>query len=250
MNRQGRQRTNWRGGGGFWRNIRALPCIFNMPGSLAVCFPKMRKAPSDHLVDTAKTLSYSRPNPAGLRGALTPDRHIQKISFWDRLASQGPGVLARFFRINRNFARALSWCLMQSWISNCCMMDCPLCRREAAFLQRRNRHAGWRENIAGQHLTRRHMTTGELMGSFMEFFPDAGWCGKWPFFREAYGPLAGWLLALGLAGSALAGGRGYEWFARNGWGLVEGWDVRGQRKLRGGRPEVAFMIPNHRQYFV
>ena len=98
--------------------------------------------------------------------------------------------------------------------------DCPLCRREADFLQRRNRH-GWLafENIAAPDFDPAvyKTTLEELMGVIHGVFPDGRLVQKVTVFREAYRAIGlGWLLApTGWPGLRWLADRGYEWFARN-----------------------------------
>ncbi len=98
--------------------------------------------------------------------------------------------------------------------------DCPLCRREAAFLQRRNRQ-GWLafENIAapGFDATAYGTTQEALMGVIHGVFPDGRLVRKMAVFREAYRAIGlGWLLApTAWPGLRWLADRGYEWFARN-----------------------------------
>ena len=98
--------------------------------------------------------------------------------------------------------------------------DCPLCRREAAFLQRRNRR-GWLafENIADPKFdpTAYGTTREDLMGVIHGVFPDGRLVRKVAVFREAYRAVGlGWLLApTGWPGLRWLADRGYEWFARH-----------------------------------
>ena len=97
---------------------------------------------------------------------------------------------------------------------------CPLCRREARFLQNRNRH-GWLafEDIAapGFDPAVYRTTREELMGVIHGVFPDGRIVRKLAVFREAYRAIGlGWLLApTGWPGLRWLADRGYEWFARN-----------------------------------
>jgi predicted DCC family thiol-disulfide oxidoreductase YuxK len=97
---------------------------------------------------------------------------------------------------------------------------CPLCRREARFLQRRNRHG----YLAFEDITSPgfdpavyHTTREELMGVIHGVFPDERIVRKVEAFREAYRAIGlGWLLApTGWPGLRWLTVRGYEWFARN-----------------------------------
>ncbi|MEJ0089890.1 MAG: DUF393 domain-containing protein [Limisphaerales bacterium] len=116
----------------------------------------------------------------------------------------------------------ITFCAMNQWRFKL-LYDgaCPLCQREAHFLQRRNRH-GWLafEDITapGFDATIYHTTQDELMGVIHGVFPDGR-------HRKEDGPSSAKLIApLGLAGCsrqpagrACAGlvDKGYEWFARN-----------------------------------
>ena len=98
--------------------------------------------------------------------------------------------------------------------------ECPLCRREARFLQRRNRHGRLAfEDIAapGFDPAAYHTTHEELMGVIHGVFPDGRMVKKMEVFREAYRAVGlGWLLApTGWPGLRWLADRGYEWFARN-----------------------------------
>lgn len=98
--------------------------------------------------------------------------------------------------------------------------DCPLCRREAAFLQRRNRD-GWLafENIAAPGFDPAAYGTSQkaLMGVIHGVFPNGRLVRKMAVFREAYRAIGlGWLLApTAWPGLSWLADRGYEWFARN-----------------------------------
>jgi hypothetical protein len=102
--------------------------------------------------------------------------------------------------------------------------DCPLCQREAKFLQRRNRH-GWLafEDIAalGFNASTYGCTQDELMGVIHGVFPDGRMVKKMAVFREAYRAIGlGWLLApTGWPGLRQLADLGYEWFARNRMGI-------------------------------
>jgi predicted DCC family thiol-disulfide oxidoreductase YuxK len=98
--------------------------------------------------------------------------------------------------------------------------DCPLCRREALFLQRRNRQGRLAfEDIAapGFDPAAYHTTREELMGVIHGVFPDGRMVKKMEVFREAYRAIGlGWLLApTGWPGLRRLADCGYEWFARN-----------------------------------
>ncbi len=98
--------------------------------------------------------------------------------------------------------------------------ECPLCRREANFLRRRNRHGALAfEDIAAPDFdaTIYHTTREELMGVIHGVFPDGRIVKKLEVFREAYRAVGlGWLLApTGWPGLRRLADLGYEWFARN-----------------------------------
>lgn len=98
--------------------------------------------------------------------------------------------------------------------------DCPLCQREARFLQKRNRH-GWLafEDIAapGFDPAIYNVTEAELMGVIHGVFPDGRMVRRLAVFREAYRAIGlGWLLApTEWPGLRWLADCGYEWFARN-----------------------------------
>ncbi len=102
--------------------------------------------------------------------------------------------------------------------------ECPLCKREARFLQRHNRH-GWLafEDIATPDFDPSvyHATREELMGVIHGVFPDGRIVKKVAVFREAYRAIGlGWLLApTGWPGLRWLADRGYEWFARHRMGI-------------------------------
>jgi predicted DCC family thiol-disulfide oxidoreductase YuxK len=98
--------------------------------------------------------------------------------------------------------------------------ECPLCRREARFLQRRNRHG----LLAFEDITAPgfdpaiyHSTRQELMGVIHGVYPDGRIVKKVEVFREAYRAIGlGWLLApTGWPGLHWLADCGYEWFASN-----------------------------------
>ena len=119
--------------------------------------------------------------------------------------------------------------------------DCPLCRREAAFLQRRNRNGALAfENIAAPDFDPAiYCTTREtLMGVIHGVFPDGRIVRKMAAFREAYRVVGlGWLLApTGWPGLRRLADWSYEWFARNRmW--IGGWFGRGCDLERCALPE-------------
>jgi len=102
--------------------------------------------------------------------------------------------------------------------------DCPLCRREAAFLQRRDRHGVLAfENITAPGFDPvAYGTTQEaLMGVIHGVFPDGRLVRKMAVFREAYRAIGlGWLLApTSWPGLRWFSDHGYEWFARHRLGI-------------------------------
>ena len=98
--------------------------------------------------------------------------------------------------------------------------ECPLCRREARFLQRRNRHGrlafeditapGFDSSVYGT-------TREELMGVIHGVFPNGRIVKKMAVFREAYRAVGlGWVLApTAWPGLRWLADLGYEWFARH-----------------------------------
>jgi len=98
--------------------------------------------------------------------------------------------------------------------------ECPLCRREADFLRRRDRHGVLAfEDIAapGFDPAYYHTTRAELMGVIHGVFPDGRMVRKVAVFREAYRAIGlGWLLApTGWPGLRWLTDGGYECFARH-----------------------------------
>jgi len=98
--------------------------------------------------------------------------------------------------------------------------ECPLCRREAGFLQRRNREGRLAfEDISapGFNAALYHTTREELMGVIHGVFPDGRIVEKVEVFRQAYRAVGlGWVLApTAWPGLRWVADRGYEWFARN-----------------------------------
>lgn len=98
--------------------------------------------------------------------------------------------------------------------------QCPFCRREAQWLQRRDRHGRLAfEDIAapGFDATRYGVTQAQVMGVMHGVFPDGRIVRKVAAFREAYRVVGlGWLLApTGWPGLRWVADRFYEWFARN-----------------------------------
>lgn len=98
--------------------------------------------------------------------------------------------------------------------------ECPLCRREARFLQARN-HDGW---LAFEDITAPgfdpsvyHTTQESLMGVIHGVFPDGRMVQRVAVFREAYRAVGwGWVLApTAWPGLRWVADRGYEWFARH-----------------------------------
>lgn len=98
--------------------------------------------------------------------------------------------------------------------------QCPFCRREAQWLQRRDRHGRLAlEDISvpGFDASRFGVTQTEVMGVMHGVFPDGRIVHKVAAFREAYRVVGlGWLLApTGWPGLRWVADRFYEWFARN-----------------------------------
>jgi predicted DCC family thiol-disulfide oxidoreductase YuxK len=98
--------------------------------------------------------------------------------------------------------------------------ECPLCRREARFLQRRNRHGRLAfENIAAPDFDPAvyGATREQLMGVIHGVFPDGRMVTKVAVFRAAYRAVGlGWLLApTAWPGLRWLADCGYEWFARH-----------------------------------
>ena len=98
--------------------------------------------------------------------------------------------------------------------------QCPFCRREAQWLQRRDRHGRLTfEDISapGFDPSRYGVTQAEVMGVMHGVFPDGRIVRKVAAFREAYRVVGlGWLLApTGWPGLRWIADRFYEWFARN-----------------------------------
>jgi predicted DCC family thiol-disulfide oxidoreductase YuxK len=97
--------------------------------------------------------------------------------------------------------------------------ECPLCQREARWLQKRN-YAGrliFEDIAAGFDPAKYHTTQAELMGVIHGVFPDGRIIKKVAVFREAYRAVGlGWLLApTGWPILRWFSDCGYEWFARN-----------------------------------
>jgi predicted DCC family thiol-disulfide oxidoreductase YuxK len=95
-----------------------------------------------------------------------------------------------------------------------------LCRREAAFLQRRNAGGALAfEDISAPDFNPAvyHLTREQLMGVIHGVYPDGRVTSKMSVFREAYRAIGwGWLLApTGWPGLRWLADRGYEWFARH-----------------------------------
>ena len=95
-----------------------------------------------------------------------------------------------------------------------------MCRREAAFLQQRNRH-GWLafENIAAPDFdpAAYGVTREDLMGVIHGVFPDGRIIQRVAVFREAYRAVGlGWVLApTAWPGLRWLVDLGYHWFARH-----------------------------------
>lgn len=98
---------------------------------------------------------------------------------------------------------------------------CPLCRREAALLQRLDRGRGRlaMEDIAEPGYEPSHVgrTLDELMGTIHGVLPDGTIVTGMEVFRRAYAAVGlGWLLApTGWPGLRPLFDRLYRWFARN-----------------------------------
>ena len=118
--------------------------------------------------------------------------------------------------------------------------ECPLCRREAHWLQSRNRHGllAFEDICApGFDPALYHTTREELMGVIHVFFPDGRIVRKVEVFRQAYRAVGlGWVLApTGWPGLRWLADRGYEWFARH---RIQIGRIFG-RKCNSGSCEVA-----------
>jgi predicted DCC family thiol-disulfide oxidoreductase YuxK len=118
--------------------------------------------------------------------------------------------------------------------------ECPLCRREARWLQSRNRHGllAFEDICApGFDPALYHITREELMGVIHGVFPDGRVVRKVEVFRQAYRAIGlGWLLApTGWPGLRWLTDRGYEWFARH---RIQIGRIFG-RKCNSGSCEVA-----------
>jgi predicted DCC family thiol-disulfide oxidoreductase YuxK len=118
--------------------------------------------------------------------------------------------------------------------------ECPLCRREARWLQSRNRHGllAFEDICApGFDPALYHTTREELMGVIHGVFPDGRVVRKVEVFRQAYRAIGlGWLLApTGWPGLRWLTDRGYEWFARH---RIQIGRIFG-RKCNSGSCEVA-----------
>ena len=98
--------------------------------------------------------------------------------------------------------------------------ECPLCQREARWLQSRDRRGRLAfEDICapGFDPAIYHITREKLMGVIHGVFPDGRVVRRLAVFREAYRAIGlGWLLALtGWPGLRWISDRGYEWFAHH-----------------------------------
>ena len=98
--------------------------------------------------------------------------------------------------------------------------QCPFCKREAQWLQRRDRQGRLAfEDISapGFDASRYGITQEEAMGVMHGVFPDGRIVRKVAAFREAYRVVGlGWLLApTRWPGLRWVADRFYEWFARN-----------------------------------
>ena len=98
--------------------------------------------------------------------------------------------------------------------------ECPMCRREVDFLQRRN-HDGHLEfediSAPGFDPKVYHASLEDLMDVIHGVFPDGRIVTKVAVFREAYRAVGlGWLLApTAWPGLRWLADRAYEWFARH-----------------------------------
>lgn len=118
--------------------------------------------------------------------------------------------------------------------------ECPMCRREAMWLQRRSRDGRLAlEDISapGFDAARFGKAQAELMGVMHGVFPDGRIVTKVAAFREAYRVVGlGWLLApTAWPGVRWLADRGYEWFARNRVAIGKWF---GGRDCENGRCEV------------
>ena len=98
--------------------------------------------------------------------------------------------------------------------------QCPMCRREVRWLQRRNRDGRLAfEDISASDFdpSRYGVTREEVMGVMHGVFPDGRIVRKVEVFRQAYRAVGlGWLLApTGWPGLRWISDRGYRWFARH-----------------------------------
>jgi len=98
--------------------------------------------------------------------------------------------------------------------------QCPFCRREMLWLQRRNRQGRLAfEDISAPDFDASHygLTQTEVTGVMHGVFPDGRIVRKVAAFREAYRLVGlGWLLApTAWPGLRWLSDRGYEWFARH-----------------------------------
>jgi predicted DCC family thiol-disulfide oxidoreductase YuxK len=98
--------------------------------------------------------------------------------------------------------------------------QCPFCRREVQWLQRRDRHGALAiEDISVPDFdaARYGLTQTEVMGVMHGVLSDGRIVRKIAAFREAYRLVGlGWLLApTSWPGLRWIADRGYEWFARN-----------------------------------
>jgi len=123
--------------------------------------------------------------------------------------------------------------------------ECPLCRREARFLQLRNRHGRLAfEDIAapGFDASVYNSTREELMGVIHGVFPDGRMVKKVAVFREAYRAVGlGWLLApTGWPGLRWLADLGYEWFARNRIAIGRIFGRQREKRTCGAPPESRY----------
>lgn len=118
--------------------------------------------------------------------------------------------------------------------------ECPMCRREAMWLQRRSKDGRLAfEDISapGFDASRFGKAQDELMGVMHGVFPDGRIVTKVAAFREAYRVVGlGWLLApTAWPGLRQLSNCGYEWFARNRVAIGKWF---GGRDCESGRCEV------------
>jgi predicted DCC family thiol-disulfide oxidoreductase YuxK len=118
---------------------------------------------------------------------------------------------------------------------------CPLCRREAAWLQRRNKNGRLAfEDISAPGFDAIHygLTQAEVMGVMHGVFPDGRIVRKVAAFRQAYREIGlGWLLApTGWPVLRHIADWGYERFARNRLAIGR---LLGAKECETGRCEIS-----------